>query len=588
MSLLFSERHDPRFGQIRQGMPGLYGDESPDIPSGPAKGYEGAIKFYDLAKTVQEHVWTQDIRGHVLFAISRLESVPQILPIACAMSQHNRTRVHLAFMGRHAATWEDVQAMNGIADSGCHIYLHDARPDYPAQSSESRLKVSAGASLGHIYSVLRLQAVLTTNIEEAYFVAALRDKSSAIGLSLVNLPAGGLQSLSWISSLDAASLNYLDKMQIDIVIQAQPESSASLMRLLRSLQDADYLGWMLPRLTVEVPNNIDPFLARYLANFRWPAGGTGSESKLIVRHRLDGRILSPAQASMRTVESFYPLAPGTSHVLMLSPSVELSPNYFQFLMYTVLEYRHAARSGNLAAHLMGISLDLPSFAPDLQTQAPYEQHMPESLVLWQAPASTAALYFGDRWVELHTFLSYRLTLDPDLAQKTPSSPIFSHDYPMWLQPTLEMMQARGYYMLYPSFMLKEGSSAITVHRELAQSPEEFMAENADETADSGIPKIANDQVLAADEEIARLVKSEQRAFPASLINPLLASIGEGQMSELSIESEIPLISFNGEKREWSRSWSIAWQAGEEFAVSVGRCERYEDNSIGSLFCLPAA
>ncbi len=354
-----SQRYDRRYGQLRGGQPGPY-ENDPQGPPPSSETYEGPIKFYDLARTVQPHVWTQDTRENVLFAVSDLRMVPQILPIACSMAHVNKTRVHLAFMGTYTAGWEEVRQANGITGSDCDIYLHDARPDYPHQSSASRLEVSARAGLGHIHSALRLHAVVTVDRDESYFLGAVKDKTSSLGLTLVNLPAGGLQSLSWISSLEATSLSYLDKVQIDIVIQAQQESSASLMRLLRSIKNADYSGWILPRLTIELPNNVDTFLAQYFANFRWVADGTGSESRLVIRHRLDARLLSPVQASMRTIESFYPLAPSTSHVLLLSPNVELSPNYFQFLMYTILDYKYGAEKGDLARHLMGISLDLVS------------------------------------------------------------------------------------------------------------------------------------------------------------------------------------------------------------------------------------
>ncbi|OCT45262.1 hypothetical protein CLCR_05613 [Cladophialophora carrionii] len=585
-----SERYDRRYGRLGGGGPVAHESEPQnEVQTGDV--YEGPIKFYGLANTVEPHTWTQDPRGNVLFAVSDLRSVPHLLPIACSMGQYNKTRVHVAFMGRQAASWKEIRELNGITESACEIYLHDARPDYPTRSSTARLEVSARASLGHIHSALRLHAVVVMGSDEDQFLNAIRDKTSSLDLTLVDLPNGGLQSLSWISALDTTSLSHFNKIQIDIVIQAQQESSASLMRLLRSIKDADYTGWTLPRLTVELPTNVDSFLARYLANFRWPADGTGSESRLVVRHRLDARLMSPVQASMRTIESFYPLAPRTSHVLLLSPNIELSPNYFQFLMYSVLEYKHGTGNPDLTEHLMGISLDLPPAAPDLETKAPYASHLAEPCVLWQAPTSSAALIFGDRWVELHTFLSYRLLLNPELGQKTPSSPRLSHEFPSWLQPVLEIMQARGYYMMYPTFMLREGSSALTVHRELAQSPEEFMMDEKGEIPDRTTAKVdlAADKTLTADEEIALLMKAEHRAFPASLVIPFVEAMSAKQVR--SAQSTIPLLSFNGEPREWAYSWAIAWKAAEEFAVSVGGCKEYNsdatDSSITSLFCLQA-
>ncbi len=195
-------------------------------------------------------------------------------------------------------------------------------------------------------------------------------------------------------------------------------------------------------------------------------------------------------------------------------------------------------------------------------------------------------------MELHTFLSYRLLLDPDLAQKTPSSPQFSHEFPAWLQPVHELMQAQGYYVLYPTFMLKEGSSAVTVHRELMQSPEEFMLEAKAGPPDSGPTKLhlSDGKPLTADEEIALLLKAEQRAFPASLTAPFVEAMS--QPSEGSLQSAVPLLAFTGERRDWAYIWSIAWKAAEEFSISVGGCKKYDfepkAGNIVSLFCPSAA
>jgi hypothetical protein len=586
-----SDRYDRRYGRLRGGMPGPYNDREPAQPSSISDDYEGPIRFFGLADTLQPlNAERNDQRGDVLFAVSDLESVPSLLPLACSMGQTNKSQIHLAFMGRDAAAWEDIRDINGVSE--CNILLHDARPDYPKQSSRSRLEVSARASLGHIRSALQLGAVITIDSDDEYFVNAVVTKSSSLGLPVLKLPLGRLPSLSWISALDAASLGYLNKLQIDIVIQAQHESSASLMRLLRSLKNADYAGWSLPRLTVELPNNVDGFLASYLAHFQWPADGMGSESRLMIRHRLDSKLMSPVQASMRSIESFYPLSPRTSHILMLSPSAELSPNFFQFLMYTVLEYKYGLAQRDFAQRLMGISLDLPAVAPDLKTPAPYQSLLEEPFVLWQAPGSNAALYFGERWVELHAFLSYRLLLDPDLAKKTPSLPALSHEFPAWLQPMFEMMETRGYYMLYPTFMLREGLAAVTVHRELAQSPEEFLGEENTEQPEGkkAALDLTADGTLTANEEVALLAKAEHRAFPGSLVSPFVQAVREKQVG--ADQAEITMFSFQGEQRQPGYSWSLAWKAAEEFAVSVGGCKSYgsdeEDGSIASLFCLAAS
>ncbi|KAK5204092.1 hypothetical protein LTR41_010304 [Exophiala xenobiotica] len=592
-----NQRYDSRFGRLSPGLQHQSAWEGKEqTKDGNDHNYEGPIAFLHLAKTLRGTAAMRDSKGSVLFAISRLESIPRILPIACSMAQYNRTRVHVAFMGRQSAHWADIKALNGISDDACDVFLHDARPDFPALSSDTRMDISARASLGHIHTVAHLQAVLVgdDNHEDGYFVRALREKTASMGLSLITLPAAGLGSLSWISSLDGAALNHVSKIHIDIVIQARPESSASLIRLLRSIKEADYSGWSLPRLTIELPAIVDPFLAGYLARFKWPSDASGSESRLVVRRRMDTSLLTPSQASLRTLESFYPLVPGESHVLLLSPEAELSTGYFQFLMYTLLEYKYAARRTELVNHLLGISLDLPSHAPDLQTEAPWtSSRLQEPLILWQVPNSKAALYFGDRWIELHSFVSRRLSVDVELSKRTASTPNIAHEFPAWLQPMLEMMQARDYWMLYPNFVATQGSSAVTVHHELPGSPEEYLMDNLKKEQSFNLDEVhlTEDQTLTANDEIERLMRKEHRTDATSLVTPLLELMPLG-LRQSTLGDAVPLISYKGEKIRWEDSGSLSWQFAKEFAETVGGCANYdpmkqESGNVESLFCLAA-
>ena len=117
----------------------------------------------------------------------------------------------------------------------------------------------------------------------------------------------------------------------------------------------------------------------------------------------------------------------------------------------------------------------------------------------------------------------------------------------------------------------------------------------DEKTDSSDSKtakldLADDDRLDADEEIALLMKAEHRAFPALLTAPFVEVVS--QTNDESLQSSVPLLAFNGERREWAYSWSIAWKAAEEFAISVGGCNKYDpseqDSSVAALFCLSAA
>lgn len=599
------QRYDPRYGRLS---PSLAGPDpvrpkipQPESPSTDDNehGYEGPIKFLELARSLRHAIHNPTTQGNVLYAISKLDSVPRILPLACTMARNNRTRVHFAFMGRQSAKWDDIQALNGFADGDCALYLHDARPDHAAQSSINRLDVSARASLGHIHSAVELSAVFVDDpsFEDEYLVDALREKASSMGLSIIVLPAGGLAGMSWISSLNAQSMSYLNDISLEIIIHAHTEASANVMRLIRSIQEADYAGWSLPRVTIELPARTDPFLMQYLSELRWPPSEYASESKLFLRHRIHAMPSSTVQASLRTIESYYPAVPSESHLLMLSPDVELSPGYFQYLMYTLLEYRYSSQATESIDHVMGISLDLPDHAPDAKTRSPWAAlKISDPLVLWQAPNSNACLYFGDKWVEMHTFLAQRLLADPEMAKKSAASPVLSHEYPGWLKLVLEMMQARNYYMLYPTFAQNEHEAIATLHKELVQKPEEYKEAELKSQHSGGEQSkglLPEAEALTADDEIRQLLRQERRVFTDSLVATLLEKSGpRGQENVIDPTSKIPLISFYGEQMAATESVKDSWKFATEFAHDVGGCatgsfEQMMDKvpRIESLFCL---
>lgn len=87
------------------------------------------------------------------------------------------------------------------------MYL-DARPDYSAWSTDLRMEVSVGASLGHIHNFMHPQVIITDDLskENPFFVKAIRAKAKEIGRAIIELPADAAENLMWITRLDSASL----------------------------------------------------------------------------------------------------------------------------------------------------------------------------------------------------------------------------------------------------------------------------------------------------------------------------------------------------------------------------------------------
>jgi hypothetical protein len=455
--------------------------------------YHGRIRFFELGASLHAAANTLGYRytnRNVLFAVSNLKSASVMLPMACEMAKWNRNYVHLAIMGRDAISLDDLREINGVDKGKCKVHWHDARPDYSEYSSDFRAEASVKAALTHIYNYLHPQvAIIDDSVsEDPFFIRSLRLKAEDQGLPIIEIPKDGSDNFLWMCRLDSGSLRSWHHSTIDILIQAPSQSSGSLIRLLRSIEKGDYKGLKPPRLIVELPPNLDPPTQYYLENLVWPPAAKENPlalSELILRHRIPNERLSQEDASIRFLESFYPTSPENSHVLVLSPQAQLSPMYYHYLKYSLLEYKYSAYGAFDSGNVMGLSLELPTHLLDGTSplKAPVLTDMndekyktmtgvPSVPFLWQTPNSNAALYFGDKWIELHSFLSARLSAAHRSPPKPPRPKLVSSVFPAWAEYTLELMRARGYALLYPGTLSTE--SLATIHNELYQLPEEYQ------------------------------------------------------------------------------------------------------------------
>jgi hypothetical protein len=601
-----SQRIDPRFSSsgldTQKDAPKT--EVGPDIEQsqyGTQFYFNGPIKFYNLAPTLQKDKgYGADHNHNVLFAFSSLKSASSLIPLACQMSRQQRNKVHVALMGRDEISIGAVQDINGIVKADCPVQWHDARPDHSTISSDNRMSSSVRAGFSYIYKYLQTSVVIIdTSLEHSFFTHAIRDRTNELDVSLIALSNAGDESLQWLTKLDSQSLRFWNRVQLDIVVHSAAESSASLMRLLRSIKNADYFGNPLPRLTVELPSRVDPPTLTYLSRFRWPPSSLEADSKLVIRHRTDPSPFTPAEASLHTVETFYPVNGLTSHVLILAPNAELSPSYYHYLMYAILEYKYSANIVNVD-HLLGISLDLPTKGLNgTATFSPSQAGISTPCFLWQAPNSNAALYFGDKWIEFHSFLSNRLTVEPDLGQSVKQAKLISTQSPAWLEHMLELMRARGYSMLYPSFADQAASSIVSLHQELYHMPEEFAATPATAVDSSqsreDTQSLDSVTILTADVDSNTREKDATAAGTSSILTLLsqgsAVTSDENGPSGLPNLADLPLLSFLGESLTLSESVQLSTSFADEFAIAHGGCRSLNDHNVNQrpaeyLFCLP--
>lgn len=391
-------------------------------------------------------------------------------------------------------------------------------------------------------------------------------------------------------------------VDIEILVHAQTGSSGSLIRLLKSIEKADYFGSPLPGITVELPADVDVPTLRFLEDFTWPRHPRGQDSnnKLTLRRRLQPRGMTAAEASLRTVESFFPKSTAKSHVLLLSPQAELSPSYFHYLKFTLLEFKygsieHLKNSLQSSADvLLGISLELPSTTLDEKTPLAISSTSGttrNSLVVYDAPNSNAALYFGNRWAELHNFVSNRLAAQSKYKKPSVRLKLVSEQSPAWLEYLVELSRNRGYGMIYPAFASDPESALVTIHNELYHVPEEFLHKQDDTEA---VSTDAADYPFTADpaEPPPSTTISKAEPLLAGKSSNMIRLLGLEDLELLPHPDTMPVFAFDGKKttREARDSAVAVYQ--NEFRVQVGGCvskdSRWADKEslrTDDLFCL---
>lgn len=565
--------------------------EKPPRPEKPSEAeqhyYDGPIKFHNLAVSLRAIAW---LGGHIernrniIFAAANLRSASELIPVACEMARWEKNDVHFAVMGRDNLDIDEIKTVNGV-DEECNLNWHDARPDFSPWSSDFRMEVSVSAALGYIQTFMHPQVIIIDDAsrEDGFFTKAIRAKAMEIGRSVIELPKDASENLMWITRLDSGSLAAWHTTYVDILIHAPPDSSGSLLRLLKSIEAADYFGHRRPHLTIELPADIDPPTWAYLEQLTWPPvdwSGTQHVSQVTLRHHLRRGSGSPEEASLRHVESFYPARQTDSHVLVLSPQVELSPLYFHFLMYYLLEYKYSSSTSQFfqMQSLMGLSLELPymhlndttPLSPPKPSQKPKGDETEASTpFLWQAPNSNAALYFGDKWIEFHSFLGSRIGVDPTKQRSRPK--LVSEIYPAWLEYLQELMRARGYTLLYPNFLSSSSSTRNTIanlHYELYHPPEEFSKPKTTSKIDAPIPTLdPKTETFPTDPSAYRPKRRESKPLTTkldALLPPRPANI-------IQFPAELPLLSHEGNEVDLSVLEFTAHTFASDFRRQIGLC-----------------
>lgn len=226
--------------------------------------------------------------------------------------------------------------------------------------------------------------------------------------------------------------------------------SGNLERLLKSLESAFYPAGHVPKsltIILDPSTPLHAFTKSFISGYKFP-----SPTRTYIRRPLLPA-LTAKDAAMRFVESFYPSNDDT-FLLILDANVELSKWYFHYLLFTTLEYKYSIYQYQTTTSLYGISLEEPpSF---LNGTKPFPINSGGSPFLYPAPSSRAALYFPRHWSEFHSFFSKNLQFpisEALISNKTgPIHLAMSKEVAdSWPTPFINLIRAKGYVMLYPSF-----------------------------------------------------------------------------------------------------------------------------------------
>ncbi|OTB19995.1 hypothetical protein K445DRAFT_8000 [Daldinia sp. EC12] len=569
----------------------------------PERNFNGPVRFLELGQTLQAIGGTRGtmmINRNILFATSSLKSAATLLPIACQMGIELQNYVHFALMGRSEITLRDLRKINGI-DESCHIIFHDARPDDTQISTDDRMENAVFRALHHIFQYMHPQAIFIdgSSDEESFFLRGVHQHVNVKKNTLIELPRGSGKRLQWLTKLDSQALRMWNKVHIDILIHAVPGTSGSLIRLLRSLSAADYTSSAVPHLTIELPHDIDYSTKHFLESFAWPPAHVPNPTNaryLSLRHRMPRQRLSEEESSARFLESFWPAQPDFSHVLVLSPQAELSPDFFHYLKYSLMEYKYSAISTHQHwdRRLFGISLEQPLqlldgkgsfFPPSISKESESSEASQNDIstsFLWQAPTSNAVLFLGDKWVELQDFVSRSLETKQksDPVPALLSEKVVSTQHPSWLEHALRLARARGYWMLYPSVDIAR--NLATVHRELKHIPEEY------DNQENSKPLLADD---ASEEEIEK-IRRMIRAGPEITLAPVSLLDGLPNKGNLRPLGDLPILAWDGRETNFEELNSAAIKYAAEFREKAGNCmtepgeklKEKERLSAKDLFC----
>lgn len=197
---------------------------------------------------------------------------------------------------------------------------------------------------------------------------------------------------------------------------------------------------------------------------------------------------------------------------------------------------------------------------------PHPDNAAGSSFIWEAPNSDAMLILGDKWLELHGYVSQVLEKQEEASRKLQKQ--ITKKHPSWLEHLLQLSRLRGYYTVYPG---KDTSNVILgIHSDLPDTPEEFEGQK------QGRPRPS--------EEFSD--RASDNGFDVNIQLDMMSTLPrDGTLPDLN---SMPVLAWDGKLDALENMRQTAAQFAKEFRRSVGGCTDdatpAPDKYAKDLFC----
>ncbi|XP_043703898.1 uncharacterized protein LOC122653989 [Telopea speciosissima] len=422
---------------------------------------ETTVIFKDIVQVRDDQWWRALSTGYMtqwaamypqkidaLFYAHSLEEVKVLAPLLEKFRSTVGKKAYIAISGGSYCPCEEAASALKWPKSVCRerrFKIFDLGIGAISDSSDSEVPVlqAVYSSMKGLIKIHNPSVLITVSDIDTHVKKALKtvSETSSNCSTLILLPRSSVSRVLWMADLRSTALPNWNQMRISVSIVTQNRAT-SLMRLLKSLSDAYYIGDEIS-ISFSMDSKVDEETIRLVNSFQWPHG-----HKTLRRRIIQGGLIRAVS------ESWYPSS-NNDFGLLLEDDIEVSPYYYLWIKYALLAYHYDPQVS--LPELSSISLYTPRLVevvkerPKWNATDFFKRIHPNTPYLHQLPCSWGALFFPKHWREFYVYMNMRFTED---AKKNPVQIPKSRTngwQASWKKFLIDMMYLRGYVSLYPNF-----------------------------------------------------------------------------------------------------------------------------------------